>query len=305
VPFGWLAWRYGDRDRAMLYSAAFVAPLVLAMTRELFPQNDHFLQMWPVFALPLVIMGLAEAHQLLDPQVRRIAYAALAGAAVVGVVYPLVYQGRALRELDEGFSISVAERNAYRWLETNADDDATVVSPSRSTNYLLAGYTQTYGYLADGIFTRVSDDELIDRYLRAQAAFGYGEEETFDRIDPVHGAFSDTPRPADLGPEEHTERSMADFLLGEQFIEPDRINDRIPEWRERFRTYQRQADVLSAYDADYLLCDHRTRFWASPAAAPGTYVVPVFQQDGVIVYELVDANTKGSRAFGGCQYKPQ
>jgi hypothetical protein len=192
------------------------------------------------------------------------------------------------------------ERAAFDWIETHVRDDQTVVSPSVNTNMLLPAMTPAGRYLQDGFFTRVSDDEIIDRFLRAQAAFGYSEEDVFKRLDPENGyPTTDKAVPQDEL-ERHFEDSAAYFSFNWEITHPERIAERLPEWRQRYEALLQENDVLAAYPADYLFCGHRERYWPATHPAPGTYVTVAFQRGDAIVYALAKESDPGARPFTGC-----
>ena len=300
LPFAWLAFRgRGDRDENVFYVLLTAAPLVLARADRVFPQNDHFLmQVWPFFTVPIAIAGVVALRDLTPRTAVRPLTATLAVMAMLGIAQTVAYQARALRENDEHYVVSEAERDLYGWLEAHAGG-ATVATPSRSTAYLIANLTPAYGYLPDGFPTQVSDDEIADRYLRLQAAFGYSEADTFARLREYAPFTELTPRPGETL-EQRAERAMSDYLFAEEFLQPRRIEQRVPGWIERFRAYQHEPDVLRRYGVDYVLCDHRARFWGADRTSPGTYVSVAFEDGDVTLYRIVERSAPDAREFGGC-----
>jgi hypothetical protein len=300
LPFAWLAFRSrGDRDESVFYVLLTATPLVLARADRVFPQNDHFLmQVWPFFTVPIAIAGVVALRDLTPRGAARPLAAVLAVMAMLGIAQTAAYQGRALRENDEHYVVSEAEHDLYGWLDAHAGG-ATVATPSRSTAYLLANLTPAYGYLPDGFPTQVSDDEIADRYLRLQAAFGYSEADTFARLREYAPFTELPPRPGETL-EQRVERAMSDFLFAEEFLQPDRIEERVPAWRERFRAYQGQEDVLGRYGVEYVLCDHRARFWEAGNVSPGTFVAVAFEEGEVTLYRIVERSAQDAREFDGC-----
>jgi hypothetical protein len=299
LPFLYPLLRGPERNR--FYLALFVAPLALDVTRGIVPQPEHYVtQVWHVFALPAFIAGGAALVVMLPQRSMRAATVAAGALAVVGLVYVVAYQIRATRQTEAAFSMPADERAAFDWIETNVRDDQTVVSPSVNTNMLLPAMTPAGRYLQDGFFTRVSDDEIIDRFLRAQAAFGYSEDDVFKRLDPANGypTTDKTVPPDEL--ERHFEDSAAYFSFNWEITHPERIADRLPEWRQRYEALLQQNDVLAAYPADFLFCGHRERYWPATHPAPGTYVTVAFQSGEAIVYKLVQASDPSGRPFTGC-----
>jgi hypothetical protein len=299
LPFLYPLLRGPERNR--FYLALFLSPLALDVTTGIVPQPEHYVtQVWHVFALPAFIAGGAALAVMLPQRYMRAAAIGAGALAVVGLVYVVAYQARATRQTEAAFSMPSDERAAFDWIETHVRDDQTVVSPSVNTNMLLPAMTPAGRYLDDGFFIRVSDDEIIDRFLRAQAAFGYSEDDVFKRLDPENGyPTTDKTVPQDEL-ERHFEDSAAYFSFNWEITHPERIADRLPEWRRRYEALQQQGDVLAAYPADFLFCGHRERYWPAVHVAPGTYVTVAFQSGDAIVYSLVKATDPGARPFSGC-----
>ncbi|MBI5283802.1 MAG: hypothetical protein HY874_01795 [Chloroflexi bacterium] len=299
VPFLYALLRGPRRDQ--FYIALFVTPLVLDATTGIVPQSEHYItQVWHVFALPAFIAGgAALVHQF--PRVRSRAPALAFGAlAVVGVVYLAVFQMRTTITVADAFAVDADERAAFDWIDTHLDDRDTVVSPSINTAMLLTALTPASRYVIDGAYVRVTDDELMDRFLRAQAAFGYSDQDVFDRLDPAHAyPTSDQAVPEDQL-QQHFELSAAYFLFNWEITHPESLASRMPAWRQRYAALLDEDNVLAAYPADYVYCGPRERLWMAERPARGVYVRDVFVQGGAAVYELVDASAPGARPFRGC-----
>ncbi len=297
LPFLYALSRGPERNR--FYMALFLAPLALDVTTGIIPQPDHEVtQVWHVFAIPAFIAGGVGLAPLIPGRYARPAAVALGVLAVIGLVYTAAYQARATEQTEAAFSMPSDERAAFDWIEGHVQNDQTVVSPSVNTNLLLPVMTPAGRYTADGL--GVSDDERIDRFLRAQAAFGYTEDDVFKRLDPANGyPTSDTTVPPDQL-ERHFEDSAAYSLFSWEIAKPQRIVDRLPEWRKQYETLLQQNDVLAAYPADFLFCGHRERYWPATHPAPGTYVTVAFQSGDAIVYALAKESDPGARPFAGC-----
>ncbi len=179
----------------------------------------------------------------------------------------------------------------------------------------IAALTPASKYIRDGFIADPSDDEIVDRYLRTQIAYGFGEETTFARIDPIyHCQQPDDYRCAtpssnfpfkDISPdlrerESALETNMAYYLLNWEITHPETIDSRIPAWRERFRTLQSQPDALAAYRANYLYCGPRERLWPVERAASGINVTIAYQRGDVTLYRLSAASDADARPFTGC-----
>jgi hypothetical protein len=300
IPFAWFAWR--RTTWARLFIAMYVAPLGLATTTGIVPQPDHYLfQAWPLFSLPLFISGIAGFMGTLEARRRHFGALALAAIAAGSGVYVVAFQVRAINQLNSSYALRADEAAAFSWMRATFHHDETVVTPSASTNLLLASLTPAFVYVPYGssaVGSKASDDEIIERYLRASAAFGYTSDTAIGRLDPANGIpipGTDLPLP-DIPI--YVERSMIDYLLNEFVVRPDIVNPRIPEWRSRFMALKSQAGVLDAYAATYLYCGPLERLWPVDEASPGTLVTVAFQQDQVTVYRLGDA--PGAVPFRGC-----
>ena len=240
LPFLVVLLRGPDRNR--LYMAMYVTPLVLSRAAVIFPQPGHYIDfVYPAFTLPAFIAGGAEIFRMIDRTWQRAAMAALTAGAVAAAVWLVAFQIRVTRDVDPAFSMRSDEHAAFDWMADNVDDGETVVSPSISTNLYVAALTPATRYILEGFIADPTDDEIMERYLRVQVAFGFSEAETFDRLDPY-----DTCHPGqtticedaatnfpfrgvidDLGAREaDLERSMSYYLLNWQIIQPTRILDR-------------------------------------------------------------------------------
>lgn len=314
VPFLLVLLRGPDRNR--LYIALFVAPLLLAPVPRLLPQPDHYsLLVWPAFAIPAFVAGGAALWQSLSHRRQRIANVALAAGAIVGVLHFGVFQARALHNIQSGFTMRADERIAFDWIDANVPSGRTIVSPSFTTNAYISALTRASKYIREGFVAAPSDDEIIDRYLRTQAAYGFSEDLTFSRIDPIYRCKrADDHRCAkpspnfpfkDVSPdlrerEAALENNMAYYLLNWEITHPETIERRIPAWRERFHRLRTQPDPLSAYAAHYLYCGPRERLWPADVASPGVTVTVAFHQGDVTLYRIVAATNANAQSFRGC-----
>jgi hypothetical protein len=266
------------------------------------PQTDHFLfQAWPVFAIPLVLAGVTEGYRMLPHAWRPVATAAIGVAALVAGVHFATMQVRATNDINKTYAMSADEAAVFQWIESNLGETDTVVTPSWITNQQLAALTPASTYLADGFITRVSTEELASRYLRLSAAFGIDEETAFHRIDPAR----DVPTSDKNIPDEELERyfdtAMVYYLFNEAIRRPSTLTDRFPAWRREFDGLVDEASVLSPFEADYLFCGHRERFWSTSAVAPGTWVEEAFSSGDTTLYRIVSENDVGATEFAGCQ----
>jgi hypothetical protein len=233
----------------------------------------------------------------------RPALAATAIAAVAAGAYLAVLHARFISDTDAAFAISADEDAALDWLRDHASSSDTVVSPSVTTNLYLASLTSPAQYLSEGGFSTAKDEELIERLLRVQAAYGYTEEEAFSRLD-VSGEYSGFPVNDPTLSTDELERDLENYLAFFSFsfgIErPTEFTEKVESWRPRYRELLASDGVLAAYPADYLYCGPRERYFGSDDAASGTYVRPAFESGDVAVYEIVDAATEGATEFEGC-----
>jgi len=293
-----LVWALGlTRRRDALYAALFLAPLPFAATRGVIPQQWHFLTaVWGAFSIPLFLAGGAALMTRLRATPLRGAMLALAVLAAAGVAYVGVLQARATSAVNAAYAQSDDEHAAFDWISANLTRDDSVVSSSITTNQLLVSLTPASVYLPDGFLSRVSDDQLVDRYLRVSAAYGYDAQSVFARLDPTIGGFDHKPPY-----ETRQEQFMGYYLMNwEVNTSQSRIADRLPAWRADFARIQRERDVLALYAAQYLYCGPRERLWPAPSPAPGTFVRLAFRQGGVTLYQLVAAGDTGARPFAGC-----
>ncbi|MBI5289203.1 MAG: hypothetical protein HY873_09560 [Chloroflexi bacterium] len=299
VPFAWLALKGPRINR--LYVALYAAPLVPASTTDWLPQTDHFLfQAWPVFSIPLFIAGSVEGTKRLGDGPRRAAAGAVVVAGVLGFAHFGAVQVRGLQAIDATYAMPEDEQAAFAWIEENLSPDDTVVTPSWITNQLLAAMTPASTYLADGFVTRVSNEELADRYLRVSAAYGIDEETAFYRIDPVRDVPTSDKSIPDAELERYFDSSMAYYLFNEGIRRPRDLTDRTPAWREKFRSFKSDSGVLGGHDGDYLFCGHRERFWEDGTPSAGTWVEEAFKRGDAVVYRIVAEGTVGAREFDGC-----
>lgn len=144
-----------------------------------------------------------------------------------------------------------------------------------------------------------NDDELIDRYLRVSIAFGHGEDDVFQRIDPYHPLPFDTNDTADELMKD-TEQSVAYYTFYSETDHPEELAERLPDWHERFESLEGESNVLAAYPADYLYCGDRERLWPVQREPSGIYVTVAFHQGTVTVYRLTDESNPDAQSFTGC-----
>jgi len=298
LPFMFVLLRRRTVDGGF-YVALFMAPLVLAMFDGVVPQSWHFRsQVWSAFAIPAFIAGATEFYRMLGENHRQMAMRALAVAAALAAVYLAAFQVRVTTLVDDAYAVSDDEHAAFEWVEDNVTTLDTVGSPSIITTLLLANLTPASGYIIGGYNPVVDDAELIDRFLRIQAAYGYSEEDTFERLDPRY--FFGVENLPSIELQRQVEQQAAYYNFYWEVFEPDVYEERIPAWREQFRALEGQENVLAAYPVDYLYCGPRERFWPMPSPAPGTYVRQAFQQGEVTIYAIVSGADPGATAFAGC-----
>jgi hypothetical protein len=305
APFVLALWLLRPSSRAVLYASLFLAPLVLAPIDGVIPQPWHYpTQVWGVFAIPVFAAGaaaMATSGGMRD-MTRPIALA-LAVIAALGASYVIVLQARAVRQTDDAFAVTADEHAAFSWIRENVADNQTIVSPSITTNLLLASVSPAAQYIADGGFSTANDEELAERMLRSQAAFGLTEDEVFARLD-INDEFQGFPVNDATGSARELERDLeyylAFFTFSFEIEDRDGFVARIGPWRSRYRELLRTDDVLSTYAADYLYCGHRERFHRTQTPAPGTWVVEVFRQGDVAVFEIVGSGYPGAVEFAGC-----
>lgn len=324
VPFVAGCLRGPERNR--LYITFFLAPLILVRAPLDVPQPFHYtLQVWPAFAIPAMLAGGHEIWHVLPDRGRRLATAVLAAAALAGSAQYIAVQVRATNNVDGAFAIRADEHAAFDWIDGHLGRDAVIVTPSITTNMYIAALSRSPKYIRDGFdfiartpdgrSARPSDDEIVDRYLRTQAAFGFSADDTMARLDPIyhcktpddyrcHPPTSNFPF-KDISPglrerEAALETSMAYYLLNWEITHPETIERRIPAWRERFRELQSQPDALAAYRADYLYCGPRERLWPVEHAASGIGVKVAFQRGDVTLYRIAGPSDASARPFTGC-----
>lgn len=298
-----LPFLYALRKRAFdggLYIAMFLAPLILTAIDGAMPQPWHYRsQVWTTFAIPAFVAGGGELYRLLGDERSQLARRVVGGLAALAFVYVVALQVRAIVIVDDTYAISADEYAAITWIEDNVNRGETVASPSIITTLLMDNLTPASGYIIGGYNPVADDDELIDRYLRIQRAYGYSADTTFDRLDPARGF----PFDADV-PESQLDRELEQHVAFYTFYwevtTPERLDERMPAWRERFENLAREEDVLSAYPVEYLYCGPRERFWPAETPAAGTFVVPAFERETVIVYRVVSEGDPGAEVFKGC-----
>ena len=281
------------------FIALFVAPLILDGIGGIVPQPWHFRsQVWSAFAIPAFIAGGTEYVRRIGGDHQRLVIRAGAVAAVVAFAYLVAFQVRATLLVDDAYAVADDEYAAFKWIEHNVSGDETVASPSIITTLNIDNLTPASGYIIGGYNPVADDDELIDRYLRIQATYGYGEDATFARLDPRY--FFDAENLPWLELQRQVEGKAAYYTFYWEIFAPDTFEERIPAWRAQFRALSGQDNVIAAYPVDYLYCGPRERFWPAVAPAHGTYVKPAFESGTVTVYRVADAADSQAKPFEGC-----
>jgi hypothetical protein len=308
VPFIVALFRQERRapSRNWLYAALFVSPIVLTPIEGLVPQEWHYqTQVWGVFALPAFLAGGAALWSWLgERHMPSGAYVAAGVLAACALVYAVALQWRAIDVTGEGYVVTDDEDAAFAWMRSHLGENDTVVSPSITTNLLLASLTPTSQYLADGGFTHAEDEELIARILRVQAAYGYSEDDVMRRLSidgdhegfPLHEATTN-----ERSQERLLENYLSFFTFSFEIENRDWFEERTASWRAPYEALLATDDPLSAYPAEYLYCGHRERYFDAVSAAPGTYVRVAFERGEVTVYERVDRGADGASPFEGCR----
>jgi hypothetical protein len=297
-----ILWRCGRRER--FYVALLAAPIMLAAVTGVIPQPWHFMtQVWGVFAIPAAVAASAALARMIPPARVSAAGAALGAVALVALAYLFVLEVRSVRHTDPAFAMRADEAAAFDWISEHITTDETVVSPSITTNLYLASLTPADEYIGEGGFSRATDAELTERMLRAQAAFGYTEDDAFSRLDvtDASGGFPVNDTRGDAHElERKLERFLAFYTYSFEIAEQAAFDARVETWRPQYRALLGETNVLSAYRADYLYCGPRERLYRGGTPSPGTFVQPAFRQGEVTVYRLTPAAEPGSQPFAGC-----
>lgn len=314
LPF-LLACAFRGPERNRLFIALYIVPLVLSRAAVFLPQPGHFIDfVWPTFALPAIVAGGTELFRMMDVRWQRPALAIMTVAAIGVAAWFPAFQVRAERQVDPAFTMRPDERAAFGWIDENIRAGEVVASPSISTNLYLAAMTPASRYVLEAFVADPSDDEIVDRYLRVSAAYGFSEADTFGRLDPY-----DTCKPGQTTACEDTasnfpfrsvlpfdareadlEGSIAYYLMNWEIVQPTRILDRFPRWQAAFAALRRDDNVLAPYRADYLYCGPRERLWAASEPASGIYVTTAYQRGEVTIYRLADRSDARAAPFRGC-----
>ena len=163
------------------------------------------------------------------------------------------------------------------------------------------------GRLADGGFSKATDDELAERMLRVQAAFGYADDTVFQRLD-IENAAGGFPFTDNSGTNAQLERRLEDalafFTFSFEIEHEERFEMRAQRWPARYAELLSEQNVLATYPADYLYCGHRERFFPAAHAAPGTLVRAAFHEGEVTIYKLADVSDPAAVLFDGCGATP-
>jgi hypothetical protein len=302
LPFGLLALRGAkERRENIFHTALYIAPLLPAMISDFLPQTDHFLfQAWPIFAIPMLVSGGIEGYRLLPDSGRTVVAGGFAVLAVLGAIHFATMQVRAVREVDATYAMPSDQYAAFEWIKANLSEEDTVVTPSWITNQQVAVLTEASTYLADGFLTRISNEEIADRYLRVSAAYGIDEDVVFYRIDPARDVPTSKKDVPDDELERYFDEAMVYYLFNEGIRRPDELTERTPDWRDAYERLSAAEAPLAEYAADYLFCGHRERFWGEIDPAPGTWVSEAFRDGGVVIYRLGTVDTPGAVEFAGC-----
>ena len=293
------------RPQQVFFVTLFFAPLILGSITGVVPQPWHYhTQVWGVFSIPIAAWGvhLMQRSGFVQEHVRVFA-GALAVVAVVSLAYVIATQTRAIVSTNEAFAVADDEHAALNWISDNVESDETVVSPSITTNVLLASLTSASQYMGEGGFSTTTDDELMDRLLRAQAAYGYPEDAAFGRLN-VYDEFEGYPVNNQGGSKAHQERALEQYLgfytFSFEVSDKATFTERMNAERPRYAALRRTDDVLAPYPANYLYCGHRERYFPAEGVAPGTWVRVAHQSGEYMVYEIVAAEAPGAFEFTGC-----
>ncbi len=300
LPFFFGLWR-GHIRHGALYACLFVAPVILSSIHGVIPQPWHYQsQVFSGFAIPAMVAGGAGLVSVLPSPSERVALAGLVGLAAVSTVYVLAFQARALHQLNPVYSVSHDEHDALRWVRANVKGDETVVSPSIVTNWNLADLTPASEYIMSGYNPVADDDELIDRFLRVSIAYGYTEDAIFDRLDPDHYWDWDDHGQDTSAMMRATDEAVVYYTFYDEWTHHEEMEERVPEWRERYERLKDRANVLAAYPAQYLYCGRRERTLPDENPAKGIYVRRAFHEGSVTIYKLVKQGAAGAVPFKGC-----
>lgn len=264
------------------------------------PQPWHYRsQVWVQFALPAFIAGGGQLYLMLHEERRWMALGAVATIALVALVYVAALQVRATIDVADAYSLSPDEYAAFQWIDHNVSKNQTVASPSIITTLLVDDLTPASSYIMGGYDPVATDNELVDRYLRVEATYGYSEDVAFGRLDPANEfPFHDAGPATSL--ERNVEEHVAFYTFYWEILTPQRLDDRMAAWRARFRTIEAEQDVIAAWPATYLYCGPRERFWPAVHPSAGTYVRVAFHRGTVTIYRLTNASDPAAAPFRGC-----
>ena len=169
-------------ERNRLFIAAYVVPLVLVAGSGVPPSARalHRLRLANVRA-----PGPRRRQRRAVPPHRRSLATAGDGAlawSLVAAVWFGAFQVRAERQVNPAFAMRRTS-GGVRWI-----DATSTRTDRRSVEHLdeplPRGDDACLALHPRGLRRRPSDDEIVDRYLRVSAAYGYSADDTFARIDP-------------------------------------------------------------------------------------------------------------------------
>jgi hypothetical protein len=312
LPFAWALLTGPERNR--FYIALWLAPLPLALVEGVIPQPWHFTtRVWTIFSIPFFVSGTVELLRRVrpGPSLRNAAAVVVASFALAGVAAIAAFQIRAANALDDAYAMRPDEHAAFEWIDSNTSQADVVVSTSITTNLLLASLTPSSQYVAMCCYTTATDEELIDRYLRAMAAFGFDEETTFERLQPGRAfPFAD----AELTTaqfERDLERYVGYHLMNWEVLDgANTIDARVDaEWRPQFRALQQAQNPLQAandvsergYRATFIYCGTRERFDEPRSVPSGIAVRDAFREGDAVVLRITTQDDPAGRAFEGCE----
>ncbi|HEY4045960.1 MAG TPA: hypothetical protein VGM27_03750, partial [Acidobacteriaceae bacterium] len=180
----------------------------------------------------------------------------------------------------QGHRIFPAEAALFGWLNQNTSPDDVIATTDLSLCVVLPVFTHNYSLLANGSRTSGSDDEVLDRFLLANALTSTPESRVIEELD---GPWPRTP--SDQNP---LNTSYAGFLYEwspyRDMMKPSLSPLGIAKATARYRNLN-LPDELLRYRVNYVYASRAKR----PPAIPGWETHEVFQTGGAVLWRLEKA----------------
>lgn len=177
----WLGKKRGEIITSIFLGAAllsYVVVLNMQMVTGFNIQPDHWGSRVNIYILSLgVMVALFWSFDFLSGKIKKLISSSIIVAVIVFFMcVAIISQIRMATIGANDYRIHTDLLQAFKWINNHTPKDSVFFSPSSKTTFYIPFFTHGNVYVPPACYSLASEEEIIDRFLEAYAAFGVKEE---------------------------------------------------------------------------------------------------------------------------------